>query len=118
MTENIIQNAGKVLLEIYIYYKNKNKIPNFNELLDKTKLEKEKLERALEYCQGKSFVDIKINKRLSGDKFYLIKAITAFGIDIIEKKEDNEGKRPFNVTFNFNNEFNIDSIIKGEAKLF
>ena len=50
---------------------------------------------------------------------FFIQDLTAPGIDIIEAPpESQEEKRPFNITFNFNTDFNIDSIIKGEAKLF
>ena len=52
------------------------------------------------------------------DGQFWIKDITAQGIDIIESPQDENGSRPFNIVFNFNADFNIDSITKREAKLF
>ena len=65
----------------------------------------------------KYFIEAKVITP-GGIRKFIIQKMTAEGIDIIEMPKDKEGKRPFNVTFNFNNEFNIDSIIKGEVKLF
>lgn len=114
MEEKIIQNAGKVLLEIYLIWKAENHVPNFKKLLEVTKIDEAELKRALKYCHEKDFI---VGLRMMDGRF-LIKDITARGIDIIESPQDKMGKRPFNVTFNFNTNFDIESIIKGEAKLF
>ena len=120
MEEIISQNAGKVLLRIYSIWKKECKMPDREGLLEVTKLSEVQLKRALKYCKEKRFVDIDIRTLNNGDMEYSswIKDITAAGIDIIEKPEDEKGEKPFNVIFNFNNEFKIDSIIKGEAKAF
>ena len=120
MEEIISQNAGKVLLRIYSTWKKECKMPDQEGLLEVTKLSEVQLKRALKYCKEKKFVDIDIRTLNSGDMEYSswIKDITAAGIDVIEKPQDEKGERSFNVTFNFNNEFNVDSILKGEAKLF
>ena len=121
MVEIISQNAGKVLLEIYLIWKAENEVPEFNRLIDTTKLKEGELKRALKYCHEKSYIALEIvygmgMKKMDGS--FDINDITSHGIDIVEMPAQNEGIRPFNVTFNFNDEFNIDSIIKGEAKLF
>ena len=116
MEEKINELAGKVLLQIYILYKKTHKIPNFNKLLDETKLQKEQLQKALEYCNDKEFLEIKIIKLLSGDKIFNMQKITSKGIDLIEKPKEKFRKSLFNLTFNTN--FNIENIIKGEMKLF
>jgi len=119
--EKISQNAGKVLLEIYLFWKQKNDVPKFEELLKSTKLKDEELKRALKYCHEKAFIDLQIFSGIGMKKMdghFLIKDIAARGVDIIEKPADKGGNKPFNVTFNFNTDFNIESIIKGEAKLF
>ncbi len=119
--ENISQNAGKILLEIYLFWKQNNEVPKFEELLKSTKLEEGELKRALKYCLEKNFIDLEIMygmgmKKMDGG--FWIKDILAQGIDIIESPKDENGKRPFNITFNFNTDFNIESILKGEVKLF
>ena len=37
--ESISHNAGKVLLQIYLIWKDKNKVPDFKELTEITKIE-------------------------------------------------------------------------------
>ena len=131
MEEIISQNAGKVLLKIYLTWKTECSMPAANILLEVTKLSEDELERALKYCQEKNFLDVRISKnnglfvsRIKESEIDIInrrlfiKGITAAGIDVIEKPQDEKGEKPFNLTFNLNNEFNIESIIKGEAKLF
>jgi len=122
MEESISHNAGKVLLQIYLIWKEKNKVPDFKELLELTKLEEDEMKRALKYCHEKRFIDLKIIYGMGQTQMqgvFWIKDFTSLGIDIIEAPSDEkEEKRPFNVTFNFNTDFNIESIIKGEAKLF
>ena len=93
-------------------------MPGTDRLIEATKLSEDELDRALKYCKEKEFVHVENINTIGGSKEFWIKGITAGGIDIIEKPEDERGKRPFNLTFNFNNEFNVDSMIKGEAKLF
>ncbi len=116
--ETISHNAGKVLLQIYLIWKEKHKVPNFNELLNITKLNEIDLKTSLDYCLDKSFIEANV-VRPGGRRVFIIQKITSDGIDIIEKPaETPKEKRPFNLTFNFNTDFNIDSIIKGEAKLF
>ncbi len=114
LEEKISQNAGKVLLEIYLIWKAENYIPNFKKLLEVTKMGEAELKRALKYCREKDFI---VGLKMVDGRF-LIKDITACGIDIIESPQDEMGNRPFNVTFNFNTNFDIESIIKGEVKLF
>lgn len=121
MEESISQNAGKVLLDIYLTWKKEGDVSNFKKLLEVTKLEEYKLKRSLKYCCEKQFIDLEITygigiRRMDGE--FWIKDITAIGIDIIENPQNKNDSGPFNVTFNFNNDFNIDSIIKGEVKLF
>ena len=119
MEESISHNAGKVLLKIYITYTKENKLPEFKELLSLSGLDDNKLMRALDYCHDKGFIELKVTKFMGGNSLYDIKKITSHGVDIIEAPaEKPDEKRPFNITFNFNNEFNVESIIKGEAKLF
>lgn len=122
MEESISHNAGKVLLQIYLHWKETNDVPEYKKLIEITKLNEERLKRALKYCYEKNFIDLEISYGLGMKKMdghFWIKDITSEGIDIIEAPaEKPEQKRPFNITFNFNNEFNVDSIIKGEAKLF
>ena|SRR3989338_11015186 len=119
MEESISHNAGKVLLKIYLIYTKENKLPDFKELSTQSGLDENKLMRALDYCHDKHFIELKVTKFLGGNSMYDIRRITSEGIDIIEAPaEKPEEKRPFNITFNFNNEFNVESIIKGEAKLF
>ena len=106
-------------------------MPDYKGLLEITKLNENLLEPALRYCKGKKFLDITIAghyrpsvPRIKESKIdftnsrFFIKGITAEGIDIIKKPEDEKGNRPFNETFNLDKTFNVDSIIKGEAKLF
>ena len=121
MEENISQNAGKVLLQIYLIWKEKNEVPEFKELLKISKLDKDELKRALKYCYEKGFIDLEIVYGMGMTKMegqFWIKDFTSIGIDIVEMPKDEKGKRPFNITFNFNTDFNIESIIRGEAKLF
>ena len=118
MEEIISQNAGKILLHIYLTYKKESKMPDPNTLLEATKLSQDQLKRALKYCQEKKFVEQNMVGTIDGNVAYWIKDITSAGIDIIEKPEDEKGEKAFNVTFNFKNEFKVDSIIKGEMKLF
>ena len=117
--DGIIQLGGKVLLQIYLIWKKERKISDFDLLLDVTKLSETLLEQALSYCKGEKFLDVAIlYVRNRNRTDILIKDITAAGINIIEKEKDETGKRPFNVAFNLNDEFKIESILKGETKLF
>ena len=120
MEEKTNQNAGKVLLRIYLTWKKESKMPDPQKLLEVTKLSEDQLNRTLKYCQEKKFIDLDIRTINEGHIEYSsgIKKITAAGIDIIEKPEDEKGNKPFNVTFNIKNDVNVDSMIKGEAKLF
>ena len=58
MKESISQNAGKVLLEIYLFWKKNNDIPEFEKLLELSKFKEEELKRALKYCHEKYFIDL------------------------------------------------------------
>jgi len=122
MEESISHNAGKILLQIYLTWKEKNDMPKFKELLEISKLNEQELKRALKYCYEKGFIDLKIifglgMTQMQGE--FWLKDLTSIGIDIIESpRVQSQEKRPFNITLNFNNEFNVESIIKGEAKLF
>ena len=119
MTDELIsQNAGKVLLHIYLKYKQENRIPHFQALVEQTKYDENQLMRALFYCSGKCFLSLNVKTMSNGKKIVRIDEITDKGIDIVEKPADESKEKPFNVTFNFYNEFNVESIIKGEAKLF
>ena len=69
---------------------------------------------ALDYCAKQDWVEV---------KFYLTKefsyrTITVKGIDIIEKVKIGDKKQYALIGLNFNIKAKIDSIIKGEAKLF
>lgn len=119
-TENNIEeiinhNAGKILLQIYLIWKKESKMPDRQRLLEVTKLSHDQLERALKYCEEKKFIQRDMVQTPNGNIAFWIKDVTAEGIDSIEKK-DERGNRRFNAIFNLN--INVDSIIKGEAKLF
>lgn len=132
--ENSIRNdAGKIL--IYLYRKKiegkemKTTIPD---LLTETEWDKIRLHNAIEYCDNKGFIKTNnsygttsgfdLTNRLKGSDVtnsfaWLIFNISDLGIDVIEEHIP-DSKNNFNIVFNFNNEFNIESFIKGEAKLF
>ena len=119
MSEELIsQNAGKILLEIYLHWKSEDRMPHLDDLVEKSELPKNAITRALKYCAEKGFVDLAITRLASGKRLCWLNGIVAQGIDVIEKPSDEESNRLFNLTFNFNNEFNVESIIKGEVKAF
>jgi len=108
MTENISNNAGKILLEIYLFWKENSDAPKFEKLLEISKLEEGELKRALKYCSEKYLIDLNISygmgmKKMDG--FFWIKDITAQGIDIIENSIEENGKSLFS-----NSEFIIKHI--------
>lgn len=117
----IKEDAGKLVL---LYHKRKTKgekQPDINDLFEVTKWEASQIENALDYAERKGF--LKSIKTMGNNKGVQNRAsieLTEEGVDLIEETNTQEGRNEFNVTFNFNmnNEFNIDSIIKGEAKLF
>ena len=60
MDNSISQNAGKVLLKIYLNWKENNEVPLFNYLEKNTNLEKNELKSALKYCYEKNFINLKL----------------------------------------------------------
>ena len=117
----IKKDAGEIVLFFYKRKVNGEKTPGLQEIIDETGWEGHRLENALSYCEDNGFIaSSKTMGNINGVQTRVIKGLTSSGIDIVENTETEEGKREFNVNFNltFNNEFNIDSIIKGEAKLF
>ena len=123
MEENISQNAGKILIQIYLIYKQKNEVPNIEQLLKTTGLPKDALKRGLKYCYEKDFIDLRIFKTTKEKLWeelpddltdsdlktieekiegigttkmstpFRIRDITAQGIDIIENPENKEEEK-------------------------
>jgi hypothetical protein len=116
------KNSGKLLLELYKRKINGNSMPTIKELIELTNWEPHTLKNAINYCKEKNY--IKLLEIFGSDKFgiqnMIIQDITSEVIDIIENTNDEVGKKEFNTIFNLtiNNEFNIESIVKGEVKLF
>jgi hypothetical protein len=117
----IKQDAAALVL---FFYRNKvtgETEPNQQTLFEATGWVPHRMDNALEYCEENGFLTSrKVMGTVGGIPHRVIMRLTSTGVDIVENTLTEDGKREFNVIFNvaINNEFNIDSIIKGEAKLF
>jgi len=117
----IKEDAGKVLL---YFYKNKlirKKNVNYEEFKKDCSWDYNRVITSIEYNLEKKFLVGKIVNLPFQSNPQILKfnlEISSDGIDVIESsnKINIENSKNFYTLFNFN--INIDSIIKGEAKLF
>lgn len=119
----INDDAWTLLLYFYKKKANGEENPSLQELIEVTAWPSHRLANALEDLEDreKGYLDsTKLMGNTGGVQNRVFTGLTSRGVEVIEGASSDEGKREINVIFNItiNNEFNIDSIIKGEAKLF
>ena len=81
----IQKDAEELLIYFYKEYtkENDSRIPSFEYILKKTNWTSERINRAIDYLNGKRFIDVKY--MLGGE--ILILGLTSDGIDAIENQE-------------------------------
>ncbi len=100
-----------ILTEIYRVYKFENRKITFKELENISTLTKNEICQSLKYCSEEGLIET-IHLKCAGG--YIIRGITSKGINFFEDNNCNKPKKEITI----NNNFNIESFIKAEAKLF
>lgn len=108
----IREDAGELLLYIYIKKRKEGRVPNLDELLQVTKWEPMRLAQALDYCGEKYFLNIRkfLGSYKPGLQQQIIADITSSGIDIVEAARGGNMGSQFNVVFNLNININNPTI--------
>ena len=97
----IQEDAGKILLFIYDSYVNNRAKPNAQTLLDETKWDGKRIDRAIKYLNGMAAIEVIFtadNRMYGGLTRFIFKNITPLGINIVENKP--EFKRNFGFEVN------------------
>ncbi len=97
----IQEDAGKILLYIYDSYVNNKPKPNAQILLDETKWDGKRIDRAIRYLNDMNTVEIIFtadNRMYGGLTRFILKKITPIGINIVENQP--EFKRNFGFEVN------------------
>ena len=97
----IQEDAGKILLFTYDSYANDKAKPNAQILLDETKWDGKRIDRAIRYLNDMDAIDVIFtadNRMYGGLTRFILKKITPLGINIVENKP--EFKRNFGFEVN------------------
>ena len=92
----IQEDSGEILLFIYNSYVNNKAKPNAQTLLDETKWDGKRIDRAIKYLDGIAAIEVIFtadNRMYGGLTRFILKKITPLGINIVENKP--EFKRNF-----------------------
>ncbi|HGJ64173.1 TPA: hypothetical protein ENS27_02150 [bacterium] len=94
----IQKDAGEILLFIYQCYI-KDESVNAEKLLETTKWEGNRIDRAIKYLKDIGAIDIILTLgNIGGVQYFILKGLTPLGINIIENQH--EFKRNFGFTVN------------------
>ena len=94
-----VKDAGEILLFMYDRYVNDDSKVNAEVLLDTTKWEGNRIDRAIKYLKDVGAIDIILTLgNVKGVQHFILKKITPLGINIVENQP--EFKRNFNFTVN------------------
>ena len=95
----IKSDAGEILLFIYDCYVNDNDSANPEKLLESTKCDVDRIDRAIKYLKDIGVIDIILTLgNLKGIQHFILKKITPMGINIVENQP--EFKRNFGFEVN------------------
>ena len=95
----IQKDAGEILLFMYDRYVNDDSKVNAEVLLDTTKWEGNRIDRAIKYLKDIGAIDIILTlSNVKGVQHFILKKITPLGINIVENKP--EFKRNFGFEVN------------------
>jgi len=95
----IQKDAGEILLFMYDKYVNDDREANAEVLLDTTKWEGNRIDRAIKYLKDMGAIDIILTLgNIKGVQHFILKKITPSGINIVENKP--EFKRNFGFEVN------------------
>ena len=99
-----IQNdAGQILLFIYDGYVNNKTKPNAQILLDETKWDGRRIDRAIKYLKDLEALElIFMVGQIKGLQIFILKKITPLGINIVENKPEFKRNFGFEVTLGLN----------------
>ncbi|MBI2575086.1 hypothetical protein HYV82_04330 [Candidatus Woesearchaeota archaeon] len=91
-------DAGEILLFIYDCYVNDRDSVNPEKLLETTKWEGNRIDRAIKYLKDIGAIDIITLGNVNGVQNFILKGLTPLGINIVENQP--EFKRNFGFTVN------------------
>ncbi|GEM_PF-6954481 len=108
----IRQDAGELLLYVYIKKRKTGKVPSLDELLETTKWEPMRLGQALDYCGQKYLLNIRkfIGSYKPGLQQQIIADITSGGVDVVESSGETGAGNQFNLIFNLTININDPTI--------
>ena len=107
----IQEDAGKILLFIYDSYINNKPKPNAKILLDETKWDGKRIDRAIRYLNDMNAVKIIFtadNRMYGGLTRFILKKITPLGINLVESKPEFKRSFGFGVNIGVNPSLNIN----------
>ncbi len=115
----IIVDAFNIILYIYKEKVNTGNIPQNDDIFKSTGWNQIRYKNALDFCIKEKYISVHQSMGTDENGFQNmdIDDLTPYAITLIEKGESKEGKQKIYALFNIEN-FNLDSIIKGEFKLF
>ena len=99
----IQEDAGKILLFVYdCYVSNKSK-PNTQILLDETKWDGKRIDRAIKYLKDLGALEIIFTAgQIKGLQMFILKKITPMGINIVENQPEFKRNFGFEVNIGLN----------------
>ena len=101
----IQEDAGKILLFIYDSYVNDKAKLNAKILLNETKWDGKKIDRAIKYLNDMTAIEVIFtadNRTYGGLTTFILKKITSLGINIVENKPEFKRNFGFEVTLGLN----------------
>ena len=107
----IQEDAGKILLFIYNRYVNDKSKPNAQILLDETKWDGKRIDRAVKYLNDMNAIEMIFtadNRMYGGLTRFILKKITPLGINIVEDKPEFKRNFGFEVTLGLNPSLKIN----------
>jgi hypothetical protein len=115
----ITKDAFNIILYIYKEKVNTGNIPQNDDIYKKTGWTPIRYKNAFKFCVDSDYIEIwdSADTFENGIPDIDIRDLTPNAIILIEKGESKEGKQKIYTLFNIEN-FNLDSIIKGEFSLF
>ena len=111
MLMTIKEDAGKILLFIYDSYVNNKTKPNAQILLDETKWDGKRIDRAIKYLNDMTAIEVIFtadNRMYGGLTRFILKKITPLGINLVESKPEFKRSFGFGVNIGVNPSLNIN----------
>ena len=105
----IQEDAGKILLFIYDSYVNNKAKPNAQILLDETKWDGKRIDRAIKYLKDLGALELIFTAgQINGLQIFILNKVTPLGINIIENKPEFKRNFGFEVNIGLNPSIKIN----------